>query len=110
MQLSGALEQLASGGEHLVQCVLEVRTRFSRFPADLLGEFFVALLDFVAEELTQRAVAKSFFPLLRMICAKVGPQRTFQAARTLAWIFVEERVDRLACRGRSSRGSCRGCF
>src|SRR5512140_1762087 len=65
--VASPLEELLSSGEHVVQCVLEVRGAFGELAADLLDVFLVALLDLLAEELLQRSVAHPFLPLLREV-------------------------------------------
>ena len=69
---------------------------------DLLQVFFVALLDFLAKELPQRAIAKAFIALLRMIRHQIGDQCPGEPPRALYRIGTQEGIN-----GTLPGGGCR---
>jgi hypothetical protein len=87
------LKQLSPAAKDLVQRVLKMRRTFGQLAANLLDEFLVALLDLLAEELSQRAIAQAVLLLLRMIRHQVRDQRAREASGSLAGVSIEKRID-----------------
>jgi hypothetical protein len=71
-------EEATAAGENLVERVLEVRCRLGDVAPDLLDVLFVALLDFLAEQLTECTVSQPFVAFLRMVRHEVGNERPSQ--------------------------------
>src|SRR3981081_2475041 len=71
-------EELLASREDIVERVLEVGGRLGKLTSDLLYVLFVALLDLLAKELLERAIANSFLPLAREVGDDVGNERACQ--------------------------------
>src|SRR3954469_16221888 len=96
------LENLLARREDVVQRVLKVRGRFREILSDLIDEFLVTLLDLLAKDLFQSAIAQPVVPLLRKVRHQIGHERARQTPRLGVWIVRQKRIDGHA-RGRAGR-------
>src|SRR2546427_1873451 len=87
-------EHLVAARQDLVQCLGPERRGLGEIRTHLLHILLPALLDFVLEELPQRAVAQALLPLLRMVHDQVGDEGARQASGFLLRVLHHERIDR----------------
>ena len=92
------LEELLAAGEHLVESILKVRGCLGELLPHLIDVLLVALLDLLTKQLLERAVAQTFFPLLRKVCNDVGHERARESLGLDVRIVGEKRVDRTSSR------------
>ena len=96
----GRSKYLLATREQIVQGILKVRRGLRELASDLHDILLVALLNFILEELLQRAIAQTLLPLLRKVRDQIGHEGSRESPRFRVRIIREEWIDR---RSRSDR-------
>src|SRR5690348_1878571 len=80
--------------EHVVQRILKMRGALGELASHLVDVFLVALLDFLAKELAQRAVAQTFAVFVGEVRDDVGDQCARESLGLDVGVVGEEGIDR----------------